>query len=43
MNIHSVGAELFHGDGRTDILQQANSRISQLTSNESAWKLQDKE
>ena len=40
MKIHSVGAKLFHGDGRTDILEEANSRISQFS--ERAWKLEDK-
>jgi len=36
MKIHSVGAELFR-DGRTDILEEAASRISQFS--ERAWKL----
>ena len=31
MNIHSVGVELFHAAGRTDILEEANSRISQFS------------
>jgi hypothetical protein len=31
MKTHSVRADLFHRDGRTDILEEANSRISQFS------------
>ena len=30
IKIHTLGAELFHADGRTDDHDEANSRVSQL-------------
>jgi len=30
MEIHTVGAELFHADGRTDRHAKSNSRFSQF-------------